>query len=386
MKGRRRANVGQVEFVQFDTNFKNWVSDVVDSSNAVCENAAGEEYRALRTTPRIVTGNFGYSDPDARVYKGQKIAVYWESEAAWFNGTIRRVRVGSNRKQFVSINYEDGDKEKNIEIAKEKWRWLSPGMVCPNSPNSSSIFVLSLADTAWRDAEEAIKRGCSRLETETKREILVRDIMLLKPKKWLNCEIIHQYALFLMQNGQHRDDLRVGYVCSNVFTMYQVGNETHTVNYLREIKWEDVDEYVIPVHSACGTHWLFAYVVLGERGIYLIDPYKPTGEETYYTKPLRDSFRCFVAKLFEGKVGPGGPIIEWKYEVLERPLGYVQPPENTADCGVFVCWYLWHFVTGGFKKNKTTERSSTDTERTRKNILGAIYSPVSYRNLHRRGP
>ena len=89
---------------------------------------------------RIVEGAKSRKRLELKV--GDKISVYWEQDDEWYRGTVSNVHKNGD----IDINYDDGDKEKNITPWDDEVKKITKGtnkqpIVVAKDKNTDTSFV-----------------------------------------------------------------------------------------------------------------------------------------------------------------------------------------------------------------------------------------------------
>ena len=160
-----------------------------------------------------------------------------------------------------------------------------------------------------------------------------KKISCLKPKTWLNDEVINFYVEMMMQEG--------GSIHSfNTFFMLKLyENESYTFNNVA--KWtKKVDIFrqkkvFIPINLV-KSHWVLVVIDLTMKTIFFYDGYKGHGDKTYYAPFLSLTRQVLLSMKLDSTT-------------QERPGCPTQT--DRWNCGMFIIMYMYRLKLAKAIKN-----------------------------------
>ena len=164
--------------------------------------------------------------------------------------------------------------------------------------------------------------------------LLLKDIRTLKPKTWLNDEIINIW-MEILQTKAIANGTRTKFFHSFLFN--KLLPPDHGIYKYSEVhRWisaetlTDFDTFVVPIH-VCKSHWTAAVINKLEKTIEYFDSMGASGVK--FMKPLLQ----FFADAYADKLSVTLDLEEWN---LVSHLKGSPQQIGGYDCGVFMCAVL----------------------------------------------
>jgi sentrin-specific protease 1 len=199
----------------------------------------------------------------------------------------------------------------------------------------------------------------------------------LKPRKWVNDEVINNFYLRLAQRdadlaqeaAASSPRRRCHFFKSFFITKLLDEGMTNRYTYSNVMRWsknvpgEDIfglDKVFIPVNVS-NVHWTCAVIFVQEKRIQYFD--SMGGDGTYYLKALLEYVKDEWKSKNQGEALPN--LEEWKLvsTTIDTPR-----QENGWDCGVFTCMFA-DFLSLGYPLSFKQEHITQCRERIALSIL-----------------
>ncbi|KAI3987448.1 hypothetical protein MKX01_042452 [Papaver californicum] len=171
-------------------------------------------------------------------------------------------------------------------------------------------------------------------------------LQCLRPRRWLNDEVITVYLELLKEREKREPDKFLKCHFFNPFFYQQLAGGVTGYDYKSVKRWTmqkkigygliECDKIFVPIHQKDKMHWCLGVINKKEERFQYLDSLRGVDTDvfnvlsTYYLDEVKD------------KSGEDIDISTWKFECLED----LPVQENGCDCGMFVIKYIDFYSRG----------------------------------------
>jgi len=215
---------------------------------------------------------------------------------------------------------------------------------------------------AQKFIDQAGKQPKDRVVSLNGFNLLVKDVRTLKPRQWLNDEVINFYlALLLDQNERHVAESVVSgtrhpriqvFPTSGTHFMEVLGKTREKYDYKKvkkwfprlKKKWSEIDKFLIPT-NVHGTHWILIVINIQERRVEALDSLG--GDHMEMIKNVRryveDDMTERIAQSGSGQSNKVSSsvrvVLDWQCVNYHQKFRDLPQQKNSYDCGVFTLMF-----------------------------------------------